>query len=52
MQANLYPNRSTWEGGLIEFLICCSILKRFCLKWKAFDQDEVYFISGSATGGL
>ena len=22
------------------------------LKWKAFDQDEVYFISGGATGGL
>ena len=22
---------------LLEFLICCSILKRFCLQWKAFD---------------
>ena len=21
----------------LEFLICCSISKRFCLQWKAFD---------------
>ena len=36
-------NRGTRRGGggqmepLPEFSICCSILKRFYLKWKAFD---------------
>ena len=26
-----------WCNLSLEFLICCSILKRFCLQWKAFD---------------
>ena len=40
VHANSYPHRGTREGGwnpFPEFLICGSILKRFSLKWKAFD---------------
>ena len=40
----------------LEFLICCSILKRFGFQWKAFDlllkQDEAYFVGGGAVVGL
>ena len=37
-----YPYRGTGgEGGVdgppLEFLICCSVSKRFYLQWKAFD---------------
>ena len=40
--SNSYPHRGTKErGGFYfppqSFVICCSILKRFYLKWKAFD---------------
>ena len=42
--------------GTLEFLICCSILKRFCLQWKTFDllskMKYNYFMGGGATGGL
>ena len=44
VNANSYPHRAWYEGegGLLmdpspEFLICCSISKRFRLWWKAFD---------------
>ena len=39
-----------------EFLICCSILKRFHLWWKACDllnkMTYIYFMGGGAAGGL
>ena len=38
----------------LEFLICCSISKRFYPQWKAFDLfykiRDVYFIGGGAAG--
>ena len=43
VQANSYPHSCTGGGGgggsnsSLEFLICCSISKRFYLKWEAFD---------------
>ena len=50
----------TYMGGEsmeppLDFLICCSISKRFYLQWRAFDfplQDEAYFMGGGAAGGL
>ena len=41
-QANSYPHRCTtgrdrWNPRSIDFLMCCSISKRFYLQWKAFD---------------
>ena len=39
----------------LEFLICCSISKRFYLQWNAFDllyKMKVYFMGGGAAGGL
>ena len=50
----------TWGGGVdgppsLEFLICCSISKRFYLQKRAFDfslQDEAYFMGVGAAGGL
>ena len=42
-RTNSYPKRGTRSGGRggdgtpLEFLICCSISKRFYLQWKAFD---------------
>ena len=42
---NSYPHRATrgvaggeggWWNPYLQFLICCSISKRFCLQWKAF----------------
>ena len=38
--AKSYPHLGTWAGWsnpLLEFLICCSILKRHYVQWKAFD---------------
>ena len=29
--------RGGWSAPSLEFLICCSISKRFYLHWKAFD---------------
>ena len=62
VHAKSYRHRGTRGGGgrLMEppkFLISCSITKRFCLQWKAFDllyimRDEVYFMGGSAAGSL
>ena len=43
-------HRGTRGGGVdetpLEFLICCSISKRFCYKWKAFDllQNTRYIL--------
>ena len=41
---NSYPHRGTrgrgggnWWNPSPEFLICCSISKRFCFQWKTFD---------------
>ena len=39
----------------LEFLICCSISKRFCLQWKAFDlckKMRYILLSGGTAGGL
>ena len=41
-QANSYPHRCTrgrggWNPRPLDFLMCCSISKRFYLQWKAFD---------------
>ena len=38
----------------LNFLTCCSISKRFCLQWKAFDllNKLTYFMAGGAAGGL
>ena len=45
-----------WMEPYPEFLICCSIFKRFGFQWKAFDlllkQDEVYFVGDGAVVGL
>ena len=38
--AKPYPHRGTragWWNPLLEFLICCSILKRHYFQWKTFD---------------
>ena len=43
VHANSYPHRGTngrggrWMEPPLEFLIFCSILKRFYFQWKAFD---------------
>ena len=41
VHANVYPHRGIRGGDgwnlSAEFLMCCSISKRFCLQWKAFD---------------
>ena len=45
---------SVWNPSP-EFLLSCSISKRFCLQWKAFDllnKMGVYFMSDGVTGGL
>ena len=42
-----------WMEPLPEVLICCSISKRFYLRWKAFDpQDEACYMGGGAAGDL
>ena len=61
VHAKLYPHRGTREarvggggGGWwnpTEFLICCSISKRFRPWWPS-QQDEVYFMVGGTAGGL
>ena len=34
-----------WTPSSLEFLICCSISKKFCLQWKAFDLlDNMRYI--------
>ena len=46
------------QGGVInpslEFLICYSISKRFCVQWEAFDlfyRIRYNFIGGGSAGG-
>ena len=42
----LWYRGGVWNPSL-EFLICCSILKRFYLKWKAFDLlNKMRYILG------
>ena len=46
----LIPHRRTGRGRWspsLDFLICCSISKRFCLQWKDFD-----LMGWGAPGGL
>ena len=49
------PHRSTREGDVDGTSRVFDMLQYFGTilpKWRAFDQDEVYFISASATRGL
>ena len=56
----IYTSTVIQEGWMefptpLEFLICCSISKRFYVQWNAFDllyKMKVYFMSGGAAGGL
>ena len=57
MHANSYPHRSTREGvgvlmGPLAVFDMLQYFETILPKWRAFDQDEVYLISASATRGL
>ena len=45
-----YKGGGGWWNPSPEFLICCSISKRFCLQWKAFDLlNKMRYISWVVT---
>ena len=51
-QSHTVVQGGRWNPSL-EFLICCSISKRFCLQWKAFDlfyKMRYKFMGGGAAG--